>query len=119
MTTTSDEEDDIYLEQATCIDYYNIYATCNNPKCKDIFHLYGSGEDVSNRFEYRLSHCEKFARKIKIRIDETSERCTMRYFRNKSITISRNKFLRQKEFFEKKKRIKESMKDGKYVVKFE
>ena len=104
MTTESDKEEGIYLEQATCIDYYHIYSTCNNPKCKDHFHLYGSGEDISNRFEYRGSHCEKSARNIKIRIDETTRRATMRYFRNKSITISTNKFLKQKKFFEMKKR---------------
>ena len=118
MTTTSDEEDNTHLEQATCIDYYHIYATCNNPKCRDVFHLYGSGYDLENRFEYRKSHCEKFARNIKIRIDETSERATMRYFRNKSITISKNKFLKQQEFFERMKNREAMKKNGKYVISF-
>ena len=83
------------LVQAIAIDYHYIYTLCCNYSCKVHIHKYGSSENVSNRYESRCSHCPCDKNKnVNIRIDDTTKRCKLNYYNNKSITMSRRPFLR-------------------------
>ena len=106
------------LVHAVCIDNFNIYTICTTRNCKEHIHIYGSGGDVSDRVEYRSSHCDAALNKnICIRIDETTKRACLRYYPNKSITISKRKYKTQlKQIKKKEKKIK--IKTGNFTVKF-
>jgi len=85
------------LVQAIAIDFYHIYTLCCNEKCGDHIHRYGSARNLSDRFEYRCSHCPYDNTEIKIRIDETTKRCKLNYYtKNRAITLSKRDFNRQK-----------------------
>jgi len=86
------------LVQGIAIDYNYIYVLCCNNGCSDHIHRYGSNKDISNRMENRVSHCPSDNYKeICIRIDETSMRAKLNYYSNKSITISKRAYNKQKK----------------------
>lgn len=85
------------LVQAIAIDYNKIYTLCCNKLCPEHIHSYGSNRDLSNRIEFRCSHCAYDNTEIQIRIDETTKRCKLNYYMtNRSITFSRRDFRRQR-----------------------
>jgi hypothetical protein len=84
------------LVQAIAIDYHYIYTLCCNYKCKVHIHKYESSENISNRYEIRRSHCPCDKNlKVNIRIDNTTKRCKLNYYNNRSITMSRRPFLKE------------------------
>tara|TARA_R100000805_G_C3597767_1_gene98734 strand:- start:175 stop:543 length:369 start_codon:yes stop_codon:yes gene_type:complete len=114
------EEDKEKIVQAICIDYYHIYTMCCNPDCKEHIHIYGSEKNVKNRMEFRASHCLYSPNEIVgIRIDDTTKRAVLKYYPNKSITISRRKYKDQLKALKiKEERDKVIIKKGKFSVKF-
>ena len=85
------------LVQAIAIDFNNIYTLCCNTECPEHIHKYGSNRDLSDRMEFRCSHCPCDNTEIKIRIDETTKRCKLNYYiTNRSITFSNRDFRRQR-----------------------
>jgi len=86
---------DRMLVQAICIDYNYIYTICCNTNCSDHIHKYGSDANTLNRLEYRCSHCPAYNKEICIRIDDTTKRCKLNYYNNKSITLSTRAFNKQ------------------------
>jgi len=115
-----EKEKEEKIVQAICIDYYHIYVMCNNPDCKEHIHIYGSNKDVSNRKEFRASHCLHEPNEILgIRIDSTTKRAVLKYYPNKSITISIRKFKDQLRVLKlKEERDKMIIKNGKFCVTF-
>jgi hypothetical protein len=115
------EEEKEKIVQALCIDYYHIYAVCCHPDCKEHIHIYGSDKDVSSRMEFRASHCLYCPNEIVgIRIDETTKRAVLKYYPNKSITISKRKFKdQQKALKVREERDKIIFKRGKFSIKFD
>ena len=118
------------LVQAIAIDYYHIYTLCCNDKCPDHIHKYGSNRNLSDRIEYRCCHCPDDNTQIKIRIDETTKRCKLNYYtKNKSITLSKRDFKRQKKaideesvkdkFAQMKQAYKESLKNSNSQIIYE
>ena len=71
---------------ADCISKTTIYIRC--PLCRSSYykngnprwnasvkgHLFGSNGDLSNRVEYRISHCDKGGNQFKIIIDDNTKR---------------------------------------------
>jgi hypothetical protein len=94
------------LVQALAIDYDYIYTLCCSKYCKHHIHKYGSAGDLSDRMEYRCSHCRFDRCEIKIRIDETTKRCKVNYYKNKSITLSTRALKYQRLKIEKKNKDK-------------
>jgi len=115
------EEEKEKIVQALCIDYYHIYAVCCHPDCKEHIHIYGSDKDVSSRMEFRASRCLYCPNEIVgIRIDETTKRAVLKYYPNKSITISKRKFKdQQKALKVREERDKIIFKRGKFSIKFD
>ena len=109
------------IVQAICIDFYHIYTLCCHPDCKEHIHIYGSNKDVSNRNENRASHCLYCPNEeISIRIDDTTKRADLKYYPNKSMTISKKKFKDQLKALKiKEQRDKIIVKKGKFIVKFD
>jgi len=83
------------------IDYEQIYTICPNVGCKDYIHIYNNTKhDTKNRNLFRKSKCKcDMEKQIKIRVDETTPRISMTYYRNKSITTSRRRFKKQKQIY--------------------
>jgi hypothetical protein len=90
------------LVHCIAIDYNYIYTLCCSNNCPHHIHKYGSANDLSNRMEYRCSHCPYDKREVKIRIDETSKRCKLNYYKNKSITLSVRALKNQRLTIQKK-----------------
>jgi len=85
------------LIHALCLDYYHIYAVCNNPNCSDYIHKYDSNSILINRLENRLSNCPaENNTEICIRIDDTTIRGKLNLYLNRSMTISRRGFEKQR-----------------------
>jgi len=84
---------------ALAIDYENIYTICPNTTCKDYIHIYENYKNnIKNQNLLRRSNCKcDLEKQIKIRIDDTTPRISMTYYRNKSITTSRRRFKKQKK----------------------
>ena len=93
---------------------------CCNPDCKEHIHIYGSNKNVKNRMEFRASHCLYSPNEVVgIRIDDTTKRAVLKYYPNKSITISRRKYKDQLKALKiKEERDKIIIKKGKFSVKF-
>jgi len=95
------------LVHALAIDYNNIYTICCNKYCPDHIHKYGSCSNIKDRLEYRSSHCpwEEY-KEICIRIDETTKRCQLNYYKkNRSMTLSKRGFRQQEKAVMEKKEI--------------
>jgi len=71
------------LIQCIAIDKTYIYTLCTNFFCPHAIHKYGSGNDLKDRFENRVSHCDKDRLELIIRIDETTVRSSIKTFKNK------------------------------------
>jgi len=89
------------LYHALAIDYEKIYTICPNTTCKDYIHIYENYKNnINDQNLLRKSKCKcDLETQIKIRIDETTPRISMTYYRNKSITTSRRRFKKQKQIY--------------------
>ena len=109
--------------QCIACDYIHLAVICPNDDCKDYIHYYGSCNDVSNREEIRGSHCPADEGQcVKIRIDDTTARCVLTYYPNRSTTFSKRKFEAQRKIYEPteeevEERQKKILKTGKYIKK--
>jgi|DEB0MinimDraft_6_1074348.scaffolds.fasta_scaffold07673_2 hypothetical protein len=84
------------LVQALCIDYQKISTICVNENCNEI-HQYPSDCELRNRYITTKSCClEDFGKEICIRIDETTKRISLNYYANRTMTLSKRKFNRQR-----------------------
>jgi hypothetical protein len=107
--------------QAIAIDYHNMYVMCPNHYCKHHIHHYPSNRNIYNRNEIIKSKCKvDDFNNVCIRIDETTYRTTLNYYPNKSITISKRKFIKEQREYEPNKvpsgKIK--IRHGNFIVKF-
>lgn len=85
------------LVQALCIDYQKISTVCTNEHCNENIHQYPSACELRNRYITTKSLClEDFGRDISIRVDDTTKRISLNYYANRTITLSKRKFMRQK-----------------------
>jgi len=90
------------LVQALCIDYQKISTICVNENCNENIHQYPSACELRNRYITTKSLClEDFGRDICIRVDETTKRISLNYYANRTITLSKRKFNKQKKRIQK------------------
>jgi hypothetical protein len=59
---------------ASDINYRTIRVPCTAKLCNKTHHIYGSSGDLSNRSEYRKSHCHIFTDEIEIVIGPGTQR---------------------------------------------
>lgn len=107
--------------QAIAIDYHFFYVMCPNQTCKDHIHKYDSNLNIKSRNEIVKSICKTdYNKDVCIRIDETTSRVTLTYYPNKSITISKRKFMSQQREFEPDKvsEGKIKVRQGNFIIKF-
>ena len=108
--------------QAIAIDYHFIYIICPNKECKEHIHKYNSNLNIEDRNEILKSVCKvDYNKDVCIRVDQTTSRITLTYYPNKSITISKRKFMAQQREYEPDKVSKGKMKlrKGNFVFKFD
>tara|TARA_R100001463_G_C3509900_1_gene219867 strand:- start:492 stop:839 length:348 start_codon:yes stop_codon:yes gene_type:complete len=109
------------LYQAIACDYHFFYVICPNQSCREHIHKYDSNLNIKNRNEIVKSICKMDHEKnVCVRIDETTSRVTLTYYPNKSITISKRKFMSQQREYEPdfvpEGKIK--VRTGNFVIKF-
>jgi hypothetical protein len=110
------------LYQAIAIDYHFFYVICPNQSCREHIHKYDSDLNIENRNEIVKSICKMDHEKnVCIRVDETTSRTTLTYYPNKSITISKRKFMAQQRQYEpdKVEEGKIKVRNGNFIIKFD
>ena len=109
------------LYQCIAVDYKRIYVLCPNKECKEHIHYYASNRNLKDRVLIMRSRCKSdLKNRVKIRIDETTMRTSLTYYKNRSITLSKRKFIKQEKEFDPSKvdKGKIKMRNGKFEVKF-
>ncbi len=108
--------------QSIAVDYNYMYVICPNKFCKDHIHHYPSCSDIKNRREITKSICKVDQENdVCIRVDDTTSRTTLTYYPNKSITISKRKYMQQQKIYDPKfvEKNKIKVRHGKFILKFE
>lgn len=91
------------MVQAIAIDYHHIYTLCCNDKCTHHIHEYDSNQNLNDRMEIVFSHCLEDQSEIIIRVDKTTLRSKLNYYKNnKSMSFSKKDFKRQKKKIDEK-----------------
>lgn len=85
--------------QVIAVDYDYYYCLCPNVACKEHIHIYDNNYgSIIDHYVRVKSLCKCDLNKYcDLRIDETSYRISLTYYKNRSITFSRRKFKNQKK----------------------